>query len=448
MTASSLLAVAAMALAACTSSKTGAGNDNSSIPAPVISTADGGSSAPGGSSSTAPAGSDPFLTTGKAASGDPVKVGLLNPVSGLLPFPSVLPSAKAAIAYLDSNLGGINGHPISLDVCNSDGTPETAVNCANKFVTDKVSFVLDGFDITAGATLPALDSAKIPTIGNIAFNATSNLSKTSFYYGPASQAYALGPLYVLFKQGVKSAVFVSPDDATDHAYNSANLTPVAKKLGMNLTIDYYPATTAANWTSIAAAVVAKNPGLAAIAGASEGTCTSLLKALRSANFKGQILLGGCTEFIKDAGNSAAAGVLSYTGTWIPSMEANAPDDVKAELTVYQKAMNDGGAGQYINTQQGSGILSAIWTTAAILTAANVSFPLTGDAVSTAMRAAKNAPVMLGPSATCDGNQYPNTSSCINSIMLTKVDSDGTIAPLSNPAFSPLDPSLLPATAGK
>jgi branched-chain amino acid transport system substrate-binding protein len=437
-----------MALAACTSSKPSAGNDNSNTPAPVTSTADSGSSAASGDSSTAPAGSDPFLTTGKAASGDPVKVGLLNPVAGVLPFPSVLPSAKAAVAYLNSNLGGINGHPLSLEVCNADGTPETAVNCANKFVTDKVSFVLDGFNTSDGATLPALDSAKIPTIGNIAFNTTSNLSKTSFYYGPASQAYALGPLYVLFKQGVKSAVFVSPDTPTDHAYNSANVIPVTKSLGMDATIDYYSATTAANWTAIAAAAVAKNPGLIVTSGASEGTCTSLLKALRAANYKGQVLLGGCTEFIKDAGKEAAAGVLSYTGTWIPTMQANAPEDVKAQLAVYEKAMNDGGAGEYINTQQGSGTLSAIWTTAAILTAANVSFPLTGEAVTTAMRATKNAPVMLGPPATCDGSQYPNTSSCIDSIMITKVDDDGTIAPLSDPAFSPLDPSLLPATDGK
>lgn len=377
------------------------------------------------------------------ASGSAVKVGLIDPVNGAYPFPSVGVGANAAVHYVNKTLGGINGHPIDVVPCDTDGTPQTNVNCANTFVQDKVSFVIDGFDVSSGSELPALDSAQIPMIGSIAQNAPVNESKTSFYYGPASQAFSVGPLYVAHRAGIKSVAFAAPDDPPDHAYYNLDILPIGRRLGMTISVVYYSITTGANWQVIAASLEAKNPQLAGVAAASEGNCTSLLEALRSSGYKGEILLGACNQFVTQA-KQDAAGVLSYTGTWIPMMESAAPAEAKAQLKIYTEQMAAVGGSSQVNTQQGSGTFSAIVTTVEALNAAKVSYPLSGTSVSSTIRALKDFQSMLGAKLTCNGNQWPNTSACIDSIMMTKATDHGTVEPLTNPAFEPLDTSLLKA----
>lgn len=378
-----------------------------------------------------------------AASGSAVKVGLIDPVNGAYPYPSVAVGANAAVHYVNKTLGGINGHPIDVIACDTDGTPQTNVNCANTFVQDKVSFVIDGFDVSSGSELPALDSAHIPMIGSIAQNGPANESKTSFYYGPASQAFSVGPLYVAHKAGIKTVAFAAPDDPPDHAYFNLDILPIGQRLGMSISVVYYSISTGANWQVIAASLEAKNPQLAGVAAASEGNCTSLLEALRSSGYKGEILLGACNQFVTQA-KQDAAGVLSYTGTWIPMMESAAPATAKAQLKIYTAQMAAVGGSSQVNTQQGSGTFSAIVTTVEALNAAKVSYPLSGTTVTSTIRALKNFQSMLGAKLTCNGDQWPNTSACIDSIMMTKATNHGTVEPLTNPPFEPLDTSLLKA----
>jgi branched-chain amino acid transport system substrate-binding protein len=379
----------------------------------------------------------------RAASGSTVKVGLIDPVSGAYPYPSVAVGASAAVHYVNKSLRGIDGHPIDVIPCDTDGTPETNVNCANTFVQDKVSFVIDGFDVSSGSELPALNSAHIPLIGSIAQNATVNESQTSFYFGPASQAFSVGPLYVAHREGIKRIAFAAPDDPPDHAYYNLDILPIGQRLGITISVVYYSITTGANWQVIAATLEAKNPQLAGLAAGSEGNCTSLLEALRTSGYKGEILLGACNSFVTQA-KQYANGVLSYTGTWIPMMASAAPATAKAELKIYTTQMAAVGGSSQVNTQQGSGTFSAIVTTVEALNAAKVSYPVSGTKVSRTLRALKNFQSFLGAKVTCNGHQWPNTSACIDSIMMTKATSHGTVEPLTNPAFEPLDTSLLKA----
>jgi len=378
---------------------------------------------------------------GGSTTGDPVKVGFANPVAGPLPYPASAKGAEAAVNYVNDELGGIGGHPIELVSCDTDGTPDTNVNCSNKFVEEKVSFVIDGVELASGAELPALNSAKIPTVGTIANNATANQSQTSFYYGPASQSFTVGPLYILKDQGVKSVAFAAGDDAPNHAYFEKNIIPVAKQLGLELSITWYPPSSP-NWQVVAASMKSKNADVVGIAAGSEGGCTSLLTALRSAGYTGKVLLGSCALFIKDLGADKAKDVLTYSGTWLPYMDEYAPADVKDRLKIFTDQMNAINADSDINSQKATGVFSAIVTTVNALNQAKVTYPLSGETVSSTLRALKDFPTFLSTTVTCDGQQWPGTSSCINSIMLTTVTPQGTIKPITDPAFKPLDTSLL------
>jgi len=293
--------------------------------------------------------------------------------------------------------------------------------------------------------LPALNSAQVPMIGSNADNATANESSTSFYYGPASQAFSVGPLYAAHQEGIKTVAFATSDDATSHAYFNDDILPIGRALGMSISVVYFSATTGANWQVVAASLEAKHPQLAGLAAGSEGECTSLLQALNSSGYKGKVILGGCTSFVTQVGGQAAAGVLSYTGTWIPMMSTAAPATAQAQLKIYGAQMAAVGGSSQINTQQGSGTFSALVTTVEALNAAKTSYPLAGTTVSSTLRALKNFQAFLGPEVTCNGKQWPGTSSCINSIMITKATDHSTIEPLTNPPFDPLNTSLLKAS---
>ena len=111
--------VAALMLAACSSSK------------------------PGAAQTPGAAGSN---TTRSAATGEPVVVGLLNQQLGAVAFPDFSAGAQAALAYLNEDLGGIHGRPLKFVPCFTDGTPEKSIDCANRFVDAKVVAVLQGLD--------------------------------------------------------------------------------------------------------------------------------------------------------------------------------------------------------------------------------------------------------------------------------------------------------------
>src|SRR4051794_20460477 len=67
-------------------------------------------------------------------SGDPITLRVQTLDTGPTAYPQNTYGAKAAEWYVNNKLGGINGHPLKLDLCSGDGTPETGVSCANHFV--------------------------------------------------------------------------------------------------------------------------------------------------------------------------------------------------------------------------------------------------------------------------------------------------------------------------
>jgi branched-chain amino acid transport system substrate-binding protein len=74
---------------------------------------------------------------GKAgqATGSPVEIGWVNSDTGLAAFPLQTTAAKAAVAYANAHLDGINGHVIKLVTC-SIASEEDGQSCGSQFVND------------------------------------------------------------------------------------------------------------------------------------------------------------------------------------------------------------------------------------------------------------------------------------------------------------------------
>lgn len=125
------LMLGAIALAACGSSESSSEASASDAGAPVSAAA-----------STEPAGSAPAAVPGPE--GDPVKIGLINQENETVAFPEGSAAAKAVVAYLNAEKGGIGGRPVELVLCTAGDSPESAVACANQFANDAtVPLVID-----------------------------------------------------------------------------------------------------------------------------------------------------------------------------------------------------------------------------------------------------------------------------------------------------------------
>ena len=121
-------------------------------------------SAGGAKSGAATSATITLPTPAKPASGTPIKVFYFNEegASASASDPNGTFAAKAAVEYINRNLGGVNGRPITMQTCASLGTPESSVNCANKAVDWKADIVIKGLDPDGEGAVPIVTGAGIP----------------------------------------------------------------------------------------------------------------------------------------------------------------------------------------------------------------------------------------------------------------------------------------------
>ena len=89
---------------------------------------------------------------------EPVKIGMIAQIEELMAFPEVPAVVQAYVDYFNAELGGVNGHPIELEVCGAGDAVESHIACANQFVNaDDVHVVINGGflanSITSGTIL-------------------------------------------------------------------------------------------------------------------------------------------------------------------------------------------------------------------------------------------------------------------------------------------------------
>lgn len=80
-------------------------------------------------------------------------------------FPEAREAAQAAVDHVNDDLGGVNGRPLRLEVCRTNGSPESSAACANSLLEKRPVAVLGGVDLGAAASLPVFENAGIPYIG-------------------------------------------------------------------------------------------------------------------------------------------------------------------------------------------------------------------------------------------------------------------------------------------
>lgn len=354
--------------------------------------------------------------TAGGAAGAPVVIGFLDQEKGAVAFPDFGAGARAARAYLNAKLHGINGRSLKFVECSTDGSPETSIDCANRFVQAKVVAVLEGLDFGADAALPILKAAGIPLVGHTAFGAAQLVSKNAFFFGAALPAFGASPLKLMSKTlGVKSVVYMGQDNAVVRAFADSGVVPPAKRLGMKITTLFYSATNP-DFTQTVTTALASHPD-ALFFTAPEPDCTGLVAAIRQVGFKGPVFAGSCTAFI-GAESQSAEGVYTSNDLWAPSAAASAPKDKAAQLKTFVTQMKKRSP-KYVTSGFAQFSFSSTMDIAAILR--NVKGKITAASVTRQLRATRKLPSFMGQPISCDGHQWPGQpSACASGVIEFRV----------------------------
>lgn len=225
----------------------------------------GGTNDGGGTTTTAANSNDPTLnewaityTGGKLqkAAGSPVNIGYVNDDSL---FPEATIGVKAAVAYANAELGGVNGHPINLVSC-AVVTASDGAKCGAQMANDSsINLVLTGTLLDGNADLyNALNGKKAVIIGN-------GVTPADFTT-PAGEAFVAGAPGVLAGMAQfavsqfhpKKVAILANDNPAGHAGVALIMQPIFTKANAQVKAVFVP--NEANGTQVQSAMSAIGAG--------------------------------------------------------------------------------------------------------------------------------------------------------------------------------------------
>jgi branched-chain amino acid transport system substrate-binding protein len=376
------LAVATLAAAGCSSGSSS--SSSSSSPATSAAAAPSPSGTSGGLGAQSVTN---YLTytggkSGPASSSEtPVIVGFVNQQGGAQVLGQhATDGAEMAVKYINTQLGGVDGHPIQLDTCFIASAEEEGTGCAQKFLANKnVHVIAMGAAVIGVQSFYATLGGALPVVGGVAALPIDGAQKnTAVLFGDA--ASVLPPMATYGKDVLhaKTAVVLYPDTATDTPGALVDQKAL-ESVGISVKMGPFPPTTT-DLTGVLASTGAASADMV-VAGVDAGNCVNLAKALIQQGItdgkkivspplclNGQVAAGLGGDFPKWTyliasslyGDTTDPGMIEYMKlAQTYSTPANAPDPWNivdfGQMMTIDKVLNQVG---YANLSP-TGILSAV-----------------------------------------------------------------------------------------
>src|SRR5882757_3596560 len=359
-------------------------------------------------------------SSGNPATGTPINIGYANTEGkGARSFPTYTVGTELAIKKVNAE-GGVNGHPLVLDKCPTDGTPASSLSCANTFVQHKDAVVLSAADIGVDAMVPVLNGAKIPAF-SITFQGVYAAANPQFFqFGPPLMAAFSTPLGVL-AQKVKKIAVVDADVPVVHQLFSSTIKPLAVQLGVQVQLVTYDAA-ATDFTSVIATLNAnKNAGVVMLGG--EDACSAFAQSATTLGYQGLVMMGACNHFIDKLG-SRAAGYYSLGYVYPPKALAAAPAPKQAQLNQYLDEVKQAGLESKTDVLSLYGYASIIDLADVIKTAKG---EVSAATVTSAFTSLSGFDSFDGDVMTCAHRPAAQGSACDAKLLVLQVKSDGTLS---------------------
>jgi|SRR5215471_2209958 len=240
-------------------------------------------------STTTPDSTTSVLGSPNAATGSPIVFGAINlETQQSANFPEVRQAANAMVSYLNAYRGGLDGHPIKIDWCITDGTPSVSSSCATKLIADHPVAILGASDLAGAAPLTLFANAQLDVIGGTNFTPPQSTAANSLIFTDVASfsniENALWAASVAGGKNKKVAVIAEGDTQGEFQAN-ATWTPAIKSAGDQVKV--FPAPpTQADLTSVVESAISW--GADSIGLESPGQCVALLTGLKGAGWTGPV----------------------------------------------------------------------------------------------------------------------------------------------------------------
>lgn len=353
----------------------------------------------------------------KAATGEPLTVGFISDGKSAAGDGTVeIPSAQAAVKYVNQHLGGVAGRPLALKICNTGLTPSGATDCVNQMIAAKVPAVLENTSGVAAPITKGLTAAGIPLLVYVTGDQDTLLSDGVNVLTNTLAGLA-GPIKFAEDNNAKRAALVLIDVPAAAGPLKALAAPLYKKAGIEA--DFVPvAQGTADMTPQMQSELAKNPDQITVIG-DPPFCTSALKALRTLGYKKTIIVvPQCIT--ADTAKGVPGGLAGVTMFAVESTDPKDP-----EVALYDAAM-----GTYApDVAPHFGTTSGGWAVVLGFARAmsNLAGPVTPDSVKAAFLSSGPQPMPLLGNHTfeCNRKQMALTPAvCSQGAVIARLDKDG------------------------
>jgi branched-chain amino acid transport system substrate-binding protein len=261
------------------------------------------------SSSGSPAASSPG---GGTASATPIVIGSTGPLHNpAYNEPTLQTGLQAAVDSINA-AGGVKGHKLKLQFCDSGYTVNGELSCAHQFVSQQVAAAVDPYFLAdqSGAEVKLLQQAGIPIFGGQGLSPIELNNPDAYPLSSGLPGWTYGAVASLLKAGAKK-ISILVDTNPGSQFAGALLAAAAKSAG--ITAPVVTGDPNADPTFSAAAAKATASGKNGVAlFPSPVNVPKMIKALRQTGFQGKISLPTVilpAVFIKALG-AAGNGVLA------------------------------------------------------------------------------------------------------------------------------------------
>jgi branched-chain amino acid transport system substrate-binding protein len=295
-----LLAAAALVAGCGTSGSSSSSSSSSSSPSgsnASASSSSGGSTATSSTSATTGGSLTGVQTAlaythGKAGAAksnlSPITLGFAAQSGGNPSNPDMQIAAQAAAQYINDQLGGVDGHPVKLQVCNIVQSEEQAQTCAQQFLnTSAVPLITTGGLNNGNQAFYQTLGGKVPVIEGVAGNPVDATAKNSLVLS-AGVLGVSGAMtaYIKARFHPKTVSIVAPQISTTQLAVKA-LTAGLEKQGVKVTAATFPA----NASDVTAPLLAANAKDADVLAAIlfPPQCPTVAKALKELGRTGPVV---------------------------------------------------------------------------------------------------------------------------------------------------------------
>ena len=262
-----------------------------------------------GSSSGATSAQGTSTSARGSGSGDsPIKVMTMVPVaSQTVSFPEAKVAAAARVKAINA-AGGIAGHPVQLDFCDTKADPNAEPACVRQAAADNDVAIVGALTIIP-ATYDVLKSTGIPLIGGWAILPQDFTTPNVYQYTSGVPGWFGGDMALLKQAGAKTYGIIECDSPA--CQNAAQTSTTFGNLGgLKQVAEQVNPVGSTNASAVVAKVVSAHPDGIVLA-ETTNDIPQVLTALQQAGYHGVLVTdtGALTPGAQKAAGSAANGLL-------------------------------------------------------------------------------------------------------------------------------------------